>query len=1362
MAEIKNSFLRSKMNKDLDDRLIPNGEYRDAQNISVGKSEADDIGALETVLGNTLKTDFGLTSVQVIGQLAIEDRNSVIVFLTDYTDPYTNGNPTLAPLTAKCYIFEYSNGTATKLVEGNFLNFSLTDPARGISVIESLLFWTDNRNQPRKINIDLAANGTYYTAENHISVAKYNPYEPISLLKKVNTTTTTSGSSSTLTVASTVGIEKGMSVVEYGNTAIEPQDYIYVVNINGASTFGSLVGGTGYPNGSTSGVATTVSPDGGTGLTVDITVVLGIITVVAIADPGDGYSVNDVITITGGNGDGTITLTAISNIILNATVSGLTSGDTIYFLSTTMTGEDITFNFNDGSAETWPGDPDYIENRFIRLSYRFEFDDGEYSLMAPFTQICFIPKQKGYFLSGQEDEAYRSTIVQFMENGVQNIELLIPFPDILENIEPSSLGSYKIKALDILYKESDATVVKVIDTIDYNEVIVQSGSAWTATDDTNIYTYNYQSRKPFRSLPPEQIVRVYDKVPVKALTQETSGNRIIYGNFLDKYTPPSILNYIVGVGPKSQALNYDNWCEYPNHSVKQNRNYQVGFVLIDKFGRQSDVILSQIRTTTVTTADGTVYGGDTIYAPYHPNNTLTSIKDWLGDSLKVNIESTINSTLDTQQGTPGLYGEKRLSGFNIASNAPSITSIAPYTYTFKLNGNGPSDIPIVGSYLRGQFKDFVKVTNVASSVITATTTNNNVVTASTTFTLPAPGNNLILPGMTLSGTGVPADLFINVKTDAENFILNKSVTLGANINPITYSITQYVVTCDGPINIGIYSLTEPAITPDNKQSYNINPIGWYSYKIVVKQQEQDYYNCYFPGFLDGYPDQSAVTFPTTEDGKTGHVVLLNDNINKVPRDLSEVGPQQKQFRSSVQLYGRVNNTVSDNLQFFPVTTGNQTLPLSMTVDTIADANDLKMATDEITTPDNFYQLDTNPLIARLTTLNSGTTTIGITDATMVPQLSIAETEPQDSLLNLFWETPTVGLITDLNQIIDSSYEGPVGFQNYNSNLLTEGMTGDFITGLSPVDVSGSNLINTAIAGSWTVLDNNTTNVSSKFTVTRTGAGTLGNPYLYNFGISNTTVADDFVFNSDPNPRIYTLTITIVNNAVSPAITSEPLELVFSLTNVVPEINGGAPLTPITGVQSAFTGELTAYSAAADINGVNGALVAGLNQEEVVWSIVGGNSNNYFSIDQDGIVSKIVGDIPVVGATLGTHLLEIRLHDANADTSNGSLYDTKTLSVSVASTVIGTPFTASPSGVINQSCASDGSLNPLCGTATFYNQTSVSPTVNDEIRTGPSGSASPLAAAGYYSYDCGTTGAGNRKYFKILASSLGIIDTVSTC
>ena len=71
MAEIKNSFLRSKMNKDLDDRLIPNGEYRDAQNIAVVKSEADDIGALETCFSNNFTYNFGLSnsSIEEVGKM---------------------------------------------------------------------------------------------------------------------------------------------------------------------------------------------------------------------------------------------------------------------------------------------------------------------------------------------------------------------------------------------------------------------------------------------------------------------------------------------------------------------------------------------------------------------------------------------------------------------------------------------------------------------------------------------------------------------------------------------------------------------------------------------------------------------------------------------------------------------------------------------------------------------------------------------------------------------------------------------------------------------------------------------------------------------------------------------------------------------------------------------------------------------------------------------------------------------------------------------------------------------------------------------------------------------------------------------
>ena len=52
MPEIKNTFTQGKMNKDLDDRLLPQGEYRNAVNIQVSKSESEDVGALENVLGN--------------------------------------------------------------------------------------------------------------------------------------------------------------------------------------------------------------------------------------------------------------------------------------------------------------------------------------------------------------------------------------------------------------------------------------------------------------------------------------------------------------------------------------------------------------------------------------------------------------------------------------------------------------------------------------------------------------------------------------------------------------------------------------------------------------------------------------------------------------------------------------------------------------------------------------------------------------------------------------------------------------------------------------------------------------------------------------------------------------------------------------------------------------------------------------------------------------------------------------------------------------------------------------------------------------------------------------------------------------
>ena len=53
MPDIKNQFTGGKMNKDVDERLVPKGEYRDAWNIQVSTSEASDVGTVQNILGNS-------------------------------------------------------------------------------------------------------------------------------------------------------------------------------------------------------------------------------------------------------------------------------------------------------------------------------------------------------------------------------------------------------------------------------------------------------------------------------------------------------------------------------------------------------------------------------------------------------------------------------------------------------------------------------------------------------------------------------------------------------------------------------------------------------------------------------------------------------------------------------------------------------------------------------------------------------------------------------------------------------------------------------------------------------------------------------------------------------------------------------------------------------------------------------------------------------------------------------------------------------------------------------------------------------------------------------------------------------------
>ena len=225
MAKVNNNFIKGKMNKDLDDRLIPVGEYRNAINAQVSRSEGPNVGALENVLGNIRVSDMrALTSNTMpnafsIGYCADEINNRVFIFLTDNT-----GSKYINDAKNAIVVYSATNNSTTLLVAGVFLNFSTLNPITGVNILEDLLYFTDNRNQPRVINVTLAnPNGintpTYYETEDQISVAKYNPYQSIELYKISSDLNPTEYESTMYDVVSKFYPDGGLGLLESNATA---------------------------------------------------------------------------------------------------------------------------------------------------------------------------------------------------------------------------------------------------------------------------------------------------------------------------------------------------------------------------------------------------------------------------------------------------------------------------------------------------------------------------------------------------------------------------------------------------------------------------------------------------------------------------------------------------------------------------------------------------------------------------------------------------------------------------------------------------------------------------------------------------------------------------------------------------------------------------------------------------------------------------------------------------------------------------------------------------------------------------------------------------------------------------------------
>ena len=79
MPEINTTFTKGRMNLDLEEKILPNGEYRGALNIQVSTSDEDSVGSVQTIMGNE-KLTTGLSQdwsgYECIGSIA-DEKNDV-------------------------------------------------------------------------------------------------------------------------------------------------------------------------------------------------------------------------------------------------------------------------------------------------------------------------------------------------------------------------------------------------------------------------------------------------------------------------------------------------------------------------------------------------------------------------------------------------------------------------------------------------------------------------------------------------------------------------------------------------------------------------------------------------------------------------------------------------------------------------------------------------------------------------------------------------------------------------------------------------------------------------------------------------------------------------------------------------------------------------------------------------------------------------------------------------------------------------------------------------------------------------------------------------------------------------------------
>ena len=643
MPEIKHNFTSGKMNKDVDERLVPNGEYRDAMNIQVTTSDASEVGTVQNILGNKniqiANLNLASTISKTIGSIA-DEKNDILYWLvwTENID----------------YIFSYKrNDTKADIifrdVNKNVLRFHPDNVVTGINVIDDMLFWTDNHTEPKKINIPRCKAGTVQNSsshtrlindsqgfingispltftpvdieEKHITVVKKAPSIPLEMKlvtfrdpEKIYTGVITIANDDENSVAtqnptSFTGPQGNIDVNNRRNfNGITTEDGSNTFNIKVLEGVNSL--GVVIPLGNINDNATS-DP---TGPGIDGWHKLG------ATYPQSGFNnieIGKTIVFKPFDSDGTPPGLPVTDFVLKGTIGdywpegpgpdGILGDDPTTSVDESLddlpfpnatTGSTGTINVIITSIDGFPPLPDiqagdeelkYVvdvfdedeklfEFKFPRFSYRYKYEDGEYSPFAPFTQVAFSPgsfdyhPRKGYNLG--------------MTNRLKQVEL----GGFIHDNLPKDIVS-----IDILFKDEPSPNIYVVDTIRPDDDIPSGGTvnAWQAIKGNATTPPSYyiiKSETVNSVLPSNQLLRPWDNVPRKALAQDITGNRVVYGNYVQNYDLTTANGLKYSVEFKHDWSDFKAPLSEAGKSIKSLREYQLGVVFIDKYGRETPVI----------------------------------------------------------------------------------------------------------------------------------------------------------------------------------------------------------------------------------------------------------------------------------------------------------------------------------------------------------------------------------------------------------------------------------------------------------------------------------------------------------------------------------------------------------------------------------------------------------------------------------------------------------------------------------------------------------------------------------------------------------------------------------------------------